>query len=107
MANTRLKDKTALDPKGQRLDVWLFRTRQFKTRSLATKMIQNGKIRVTRNGRTERTTKANTLLRPGDKALFMRGDTIIHIEMIDRAERRGPFIEAKTLYKTLPFNVMP
>ncbi len=87
---------------GQRLDVWLFRTRLLKTRSLATKMILKGKIRVTRNGRTERVTKAHLQLKPGDRAAFMRGSEVIHVEMIGAAERRGPSSEASLLYRVLP-----
>lgn len=89
----------------QRLDVWLFRTRQFKTRSLATKTILKGKIRITRNGKTERITKPHIKFRPGDRALFMRGRELVHIEMLGTAERRGPASEAATLYRMLPLDL--
>lgn len=105
MAKSRVHAALDSAPDGQRLDVWLFRARLFKTRSLATKMILKGKIRVTQHGRTERVSKASTILRPGDRALFMRGDTVVHIEMLGVAERRGPFKEAQTLYKQLPLDV--
>jgi len=84
---------------GQRLDIWLFRARFFKTRSLATKMVSKGKIRVTRNGKMKRTRKPNTLIRPGDEILFMRGETLIHVGILSSAARRGPFSEAQTLYE--------
>lgn len=98
---------SSLDPhtECQRLDVWLFRTRLLKTRSLATKMILKGKVRITRNGQTERTVKAHVKLRPGDRALFMRGDTLMHVEMLAVAERRGPAREAQTLYRLLPLGL--
>lgn len=67
-------------------------------------MVLKGKIRVTRNGRMERTKKPNALLRPGDEVLFMRGETLIHVEMLSPAHRRGPFSEAQTLYKALERN---
>lgn len=89
---------------GQRLDVWLYRTRFFKTRSLATKMVLKGKIRITRKGQTERTVKPHVKIRPGDHAVFMRGETLIHVEMIDIAKRRGPAPEAQSLYRILPLD---
>jgi len=67
------KQQSAAENDGCRLDVWLFRTRIFKTRSLATKMILGGKIRITRNGRTERTRKPGLILKPGQYVTFMRG----------------------------------
>lgn len=67
-------------------------------------MILKGKVRITRNGRTERITKPHVKLRPGDRAVFMRGDTLIHVEMLDVAERRGPAKEARTLYRLLPMD---
>jgi len=84
---------------GCRLDVWLFRTRIFKTRSLATKMILGGKIRITRNGRTERIRKPGLTLKPGEHVTFMRGPKLIDIEMISAGTRRGPAPEAQSLYR--------
>lgn len=84
---------------GCRLDVWLFRTRIFKTRSLATKMILNGKIRITRNGRTERVKKPGLCLKPGEHVIFMRGKHLKQIEMISAGTRRGPAPEAQSLYR--------
>ena len=103
----RLGVSEALHGECQRLDVWLFRTRLFKTRSLATKTILKGKIRVTRNGRTERITKPHIKFRPGDRALFMRGAELIHVEMISPAERRGPASEARDLYRHIPLDLAP
>ncbi len=84
---------------GCRLDVWLFRTRIFKTRSLATKMILSGKIRITRHGRTERVRKPGLFLKPGEHVTFMRGPKLIEIEMISPGTRRGPASEAQSLYR--------
>jgi ribosome-associated heat shock protein Hsp15 len=84
---------------GCRLDVWLFRTRLFKTRSLATKMILGGKIRVTRNGRTERIRKPGLVLKSGELVTFMRGPKLIEIEMVSAGYRRGPAPEAQSLYR--------
>jgi len=80
---------------GCRLDVWLFRTRIFKTRNLATKMILGGKIRITRNGRTERIRKPGFTLKAGEHVTFMRGSKLMDIEMISAGTRRGPAPEAQ------------
>ncbi|WP_051279858.1 S4 domain-containing protein [Hellea balneolensis] len=89
----------ALQDEGCRLDVWLYRTRIFKTRSLATKMILGGKIRLTRNGRTERIRKPGVQIRPGQEVTFMRGKTLMQIEMLSAGTRRGPASEAQSLYR--------
>jgi ribosome-associated heat shock protein Hsp15 len=81
-----------------RLDIWLFRTRLLKTRSLAARLITKGKIRVRRNGRTDRVQKPHTLIRPGDQITFMRGQELISVEMVEPGERRGPASEAQRLY---------
>ncbi len=81
-----------------RLDIWLFRTRLLKTRSLASKMISKGKIRLKRNGQTERIQKPHALIRPGDHVTFMRGAELISVEMVATGTRRGPAPEAQMLY---------
>ena len=88
-----------VENKGCRLDIWLFRTRIFKTRSLATKMILAGKIRISRNGRTERIRKPGLSLKPGEHVIFMRGSRLMDIEMVDAGTRRGPAPEAQSLYR--------
>ena len=90
---------TTPEHQGCRLDVWLFRTRIFKTRSLANKMILGGKIRITRNGRTERIRKPGLILKPGEHVTFMRGQKLMDIEMISAGTRRGPAPEAQSLYR--------
>jgi len=91
--------QNAPENEGCRLDVWLFRTRIFKTRSLSTKMILTGKIRITRNGRTERIRKPGLILKPGERVTFMRGPKLMDIEMISAGTRRGPAPEAQLLYR--------
>jgi len=84
-----------------RLDVWLYRTRLLKTRSGATKLINKGKVRVTRNGKTERTKKPHTLIRRGDGVTFMRGTYLIDVIMLGAGTRRGPAPEAQLLYDNI------
>lgn len=81
-----------------RLDIWLFRTRLLKTRSLAARLITKGRIRVKRNGRLDRVQKPHTLIRPGDQITFMRGQELISVEMVEPGIRRGPASEAQSLY---------
>jgi len=83
------------------LDIWLYRTRLLKTRSLAARMISSGKVRLTRNGQTDRTKKPHTLIRPGDSVTFMRGTELLCVRMSSAGTRRGPAIEAQTLYERL------
>ncbi len=80
-----------------RLDVWLYRTRLFKTRSFAAKAILKGKIRITRHGQTKRVTKPHQAIRPGDQVTFMRGPNLVQVEMIGAGVRRGPAPEAQGL----------
>ncbi len=84
-----------------RLDIWLFRTRLLKTRSLAARMIIGRKIRVLKNGETKKAEKPHTLIRPGDHVTFMRGKELVSVEMLAAGTRRGPAQEAQGLYKRL------
>ena len=74
----------------QRVDKWLWCARQFKTRSLASKVANAGALRLTRGDATVRIEKASFLVRPGDVLSFMRGDAlrILCIEAIGFAAGR-------------------
>jgi len=72
-----------------------------KTRTGAAKLIGAGKVRITRQGKTERIKKPHTLIRPGDSVTFMRGTHLLSVKMIDAGKRRGPAKEAQTLYEVL------
>ena len=89
----------------QRLDIWIYRCRLLKTRSLATRMILDGKIRITRNGVTERTTKPGFKVRAGDSILFLRGETVINVIVDALPERRGPAPEAQSHYRVIPLDL--
>jgi len=96
-------DKGPQDARAEacRLDVWLYRTRLQKTRTGAAKLILGGKVRVTRHGKTERTRKPHTLIRPGDGVTFMRGTELLSVRMKEAGTRRGPAPEAQTLYEPM------
>ncbi|WGH79050.1 RNA-binding S4 domain-containing protein [Jannaschia ovalis] len=77
-----------------RLDKWLWQARFFKTRSLAARMIGEGRVRL--NG--ARVTKPAQAVVPGDALTFPQGDRIRVVEIAALGERRGPAAEAQTLY---------
>ncbi len=82
----------------QRLDRWLWCARFFKTRTLASKFVSDGNVRVTRAEATQRADKASFSVRPGDVLVFTRGARLRIITVEACAERRGPAAEAQTLY---------
>ncbi len=77
-----------------RLDKWLWQARFFKTRSLATREVQAGHVRVN----AARVTKAATLIGAGDTLTFAAGDRVRLIQVEVIGERRGPAAEAQLLY---------
>ncbi|HUO21008.1 MAG TPA: RNA-binding S4 domain-containing protein [Caulobacteraceae bacterium] len=82
-----------------RLDVWLWRARFFKTRSLAARFLEEGRLRVIRPGAEPlRVDKASRTIRPGDGLVFAIGGRLIDIEVRALGERRGPADEARALY---------
>lgn len=81
----------------QRLDKWLWCARFFKSRSLAAKFCDEGRIRV--SGQV--TNKAHYSVRPGDVLTFPLGPHIRVIKILSLAERRGPAPEARLLYQDL------
>ncbi len=82
-----------------RLDVWLWRARFFKTRGLAARFLEDGRVRLTRNGSAEsRVDKASRTVRPGDHLVFAIGGRLFAITVQGIGERRGPASEARELY---------
>ena len=80
-----------------RLDKWLWFARFVKTRSLATKLIVDGRMRV--NGAP--TQKAHYIVKLGDVLTFPLGRHIRVIEVVALGSRRGPAPEAQALYEDL------
>ena len=82
-----------------RLDVWLWRARFFKTRALAARFLEDGRVRLTRPGSEEvRVDKASRTVRPGDHLVFAIGGRLHAITVQAPGERRGPAFEARQLY---------
>ena len=82
-----------------RLDVWLWRARFFKTRALAARFLDEGRMRLTRPGAAEvRIDKASRTVRSGDALVFAIGGRLFAITVQALGERRGPAAEARALY---------
>ena len=84
-----------------RADVWLWRARFFKTRSLACKFVEEGRIRLTRAGVESRVDKPSRSLKSGDLLVFGLGGRIIAVRVLASGERRGPASEARELYEAV------
>lgn len=83
-----------------RLDVWLWRARFFKTRALAARFLESGRLRVTRPGAAPaRIDKPSRTIRPGDRLVFALGGRVMDLEVQALGTRRGPPEEARALYR--------
>ena len=80
-----------------RIDKWLWYARFFKSRTLASRLVSEGHVRVNR----ERVTKSHGAIRPGDVLTFPQGREIRVVRVLDCGERRGPAPEAQALYEDL------
>ncbi|MEZ5775177.1 MAG: RNA-binding S4 domain-containing protein [Hyphomicrobiaceae bacterium] len=78
----------------QRLDKWLWFARVVKTRTLAAKLVADGRVRVNR----ERTDKPSQPVKPGDVLTISVHRSIRVLEIVGIGRRRGPAPEAQALY---------
>ena len=86
-----------MTPESSRLDKWLWQARFFKTRALASKICAAGRVRI--DG--ERVTKAHAATRPGNVLTFPQARDIRVVRVVALGTRRGPAVEAQTLYDDL------
>jgi ribosome-associated heat shock protein Hsp15 len=96
------KPETALGPQAdetatQRLDKWLWFARFARTRSLAARLVEDGKIRVNR----EKILKPAQSVRAGDVITAAIGGRVRVVRIAAPGARRGPAEEARTLYEDL------
>ena len=84
-----------------RVDVWLWRARFFKSRSLAARFVEDGRVRLSRGGSEARLDKPSRSVRPGDGLVFAIGGRIVSVRIEALGERRGPAPEARGLYSEL------
>ena len=84
-----------------RLDIWLWYARFYKSRSLSSKAILSGKVRV----------NSNKIIKPASKVKINDVLTINHVNTVRIIQiqsigaRRGPASEAQALYKDLSADV--
>jgi len=84
-----------------RADVWLWRARFFKTRSMACRFVEEGRIRLTRAGIESRIDKPSRPLKSGDVLVFGLGGRVIAVRVLGSGERRGPASEAREMYEAV------
>jgi ribosome-associated heat shock protein Hsp15 len=84
-----------------RADVWLWRARFFRTRTLSAAHVRKSGLRLTHAGQVHRTDKPGAALVVGDVVTFGKGADILSVEVLDLGTRRGPAEEARTLYRPL------
>lgn len=80
-----------------RLDKWLWFARFCKSRALASKLCAAGRVRV--SGTLVQ--KAHHPVKPGDVLTFPLGPHIRVVRILRLGQRRGPAVEARTLYEDL------
>ena len=89
------------EPEACRVDVWLWRARLFKTRSLSARFVDEGRVRLIRGQQESRLDKASRTVRIGDGLVMAIGGRLIAVKIEAVGERRGPASEARALYSEL------
>ena len=84
-----------------RIDVWLWRARFFKTRSLAARVVEEGGVRLVRGQSRAPVDKPSRTVRCGDVVTFAQGPKWVAVRVEALGERRGPAPEAQGLYSQL------
>lgn len=92
---------TEVRPESCRVDIWLWRARFAKSRSLAAAMVEKGAVRLTHHGVQTRLDKPSRSVHAGDEVLFALGGRLVCVRVMQLGERRGPPEEARALYVTL------
>lgn len=85
-------------PGAVRLDKWLWMTRFCKTRAIAQKLANKGRIRI--NGRV--VDKPHALVRAGDVLTLPLPAGVKVLKVLHLPERRGPASEAQASYGLIP-----
>ena len=81
----------------QRLDKWLWYARVIKSRTSASRLVEEGHVRVN----TVRTDNPAKSVRPGDVLTIALDQQVRVLKVLSPGERRGPFEEAKLLFEDL------
>jgi ribosomal 50S subunit-recycling heat shock protein len=90
-----------------RIDVWLWRARFFKTRTLAASFVDEGRVRLSRAGAETRIDKPSRGVRVGEGVVFAMGGRVVAVRIEALGDRRGPPTEARRLYSSLGESLAP
>lgn len=82
-----------MDDEPLRIDKWLWAARFFKTRSLAAKAVDGGRVRLNGEG-----AKPSRAIRPGDELTIRVGELEWVIDVKALSRQRGPAAQAALLY---------
>jgi ribosome-associated heat shock protein Hsp15 len=99
VAASDLNRSSGMSGAGCRADVWLWRARFARTRSLAAAMVERGAVRLTHNGAQVRLDKPARAVHVGDTLVFALGGRLVDLTIEALGERRGPAEEARALYR--------
>ncbi len=77
-----------------RVDKWLWAARFFKTRALASRACELGRIQA-----NDQHVKPSREIRPGDKLQVKNDSGAFEIEILELSQMRGPASVAQTLYR--------
>ena len=81
-----------------RIDIWLWRARFLRTRSLAAAFVDRGAVRLTRPGRQFRLDRAARPVQVDDRLVFALDGRLIELRVAALGTRRGGSAEARGLY---------
>lgn len=81
----------------QRLDKWLWYARLVKTRSLAARLVAEGRVRINRI----RAEKPAATVKPGDVLTLSVDENVKVLRILAPGSRRGPAPEARQLYEDI------
>lgn len=79
-----------------RIDRWLWAARFYKSRTLATKACDGGKVDVNGHG-----AKAHKSVKPGDLLEFSVGEWRRKVKVLQLSEKRGPASVSRLLYEDM------
>jgi len=83
-----------------RVDKWLWAARFFKTRAVASKAVDGGKVHV--NGQR---VKSSRPIQVGDRLDITRGQIQAVVNIVGLSDKRGPAKIAATLYEETPESI--
>ncbi|MGD9913472.1 MAG: RNA-binding S4 domain-containing protein [Rhizobiaceae bacterium] len=81
----------------QRLDKWLFFARVIKSRTLAARLVEAGRVRINGN----KVTQPAASVKPGDVLTMTVERRVLVYRVVGAGERRGPAPEARGLYEDI------